>query len=218
MHTFACTSKTVKIVFWSLISLSSLQRWAPMSTDTLKRGLVDEESSAVDDSAAKRPRAASASSVTCVAIDGETGANTAQHLGSVRVWIMDTHPALCELSSESFCYARCSSIKALLTKCATIRAVRDRDDGRGIVIHVNGVPAAAFDHEWEVPFTKAIDAGLIVLDKGVAASWAEIDFDVLAGPSNESATVPRDVQACEGFERGVLARSRTCDGNDCPCC
>ena len=69
-----------------------------------------------------------------------------------------------------------------------------------------------------MPFTKAIDEGQIVLDKGVAASWAEIDFDVLAGPANEDATVPRDVQACEGFERGVLARSRTCDGNDCPCC
>ena len=87
-----------------------------------------------------------------------------------------------------------------------------------ITIHVDGMPAAAFDDEWKGPFAKAIDAGQIVLDKGVAASWAEIDFDVLAGPSNDGATVPPEVQACEGFERGVLARSRTCDGNDCPCC
>lgn len=194
-----------------------------MSTGTLKRCLVDEES-AVDDSTTKRPRAEEQpdirndSSTSCVAVDSGVDTSGAQHLGSVRVWIMDTHPALCELSTSSFCYARCSPIKALLTKQATIRAVRARDDARGIVIHVNGVPAAAFDDEWEAPFTKAIDAGLIILDKGVAASWAEIDFDVLAGPANEDATVPRDVQACEGFERGVLARSRTCDGNDCPCC
>jgi len=139
-------------------------------------------------------------------------------LGSVRIDIMATHR--CEESPTKFCYARCDTIKALLTKSARIRAVRAHgsDSAGAIAIHINGKPAATFDHESEAAFMAAMDAGQVIFARGVARSWAEIDFDVLAGPLNESATVPPEVQTCTGFEKGVLALDRGCDDIDCSCC
>lgn len=175
----------------------------------------------------KRPRKTadgeqlSDSSLMCVAVDhDEMDVNGAKHLGSVRVWIMETHPQHCELSPwlPSYHHTRCNPIKALQRKDAIIHAVRAPDDECGIAIHINGVLAAAFDRERKLAFMAAMDAGQIILDGGIAKTWMEVDFDVLAGPANQAATVPPEVQACEGFERGVLARDRTCDGNDCPCC
>jgi hypothetical protein len=170
-----------------------------------------EQSGTGADGAPKRPRAAAAD---------ETDLSGAQHLGSVRVWIMDTHPRHCSIATTNFCYARCSPIKALRDqpKAAVIHAVRTPDDECGIAVHINGERAASFDPEQEMAFLAAIDAGQVILDRGVAVSWGEIDFDVRAGPANQGATVPREVLACDGFERGVLARQRMCDGNDCPCC
>ena len=192
------------------------------AADARKR-VVDSCSSAGDDGSKRLkheadPDAAQPDdSLVCAAADEDDDMDgRAQHLGSVRVWIMETHPRHCHQSPWSFCYARCRPIKALLTKgAAKIRAVRDE---HGIAIHINGAPAAAFDREREAAFVAAMDTGQVIFDSGVAASWAEIDFDVLAGPANPTAAVPPGVQACEGFEEGVHARDRTCDGNDCGCC
>ena len=68
-------------------------------------------------------------------------------------------------------------------------------------------------------FATAIESSQITLDDGVAANWMEIDFDIRAGSANRlEPVVPKEVSACEGFEAGVLARDRACDGLDCVCC
>ena len=193
---------------------------AAAATDSNKRGFCyDLAGGARDDEAKRQKKGPAVPCPPCDAVeDGRPATSSAQPLGSVRVWIMDTHPQHCTISPGSFCYARCDPIKALLTKGASIYAVRAPDGERGIAIYINGVPAAAFDSEQETAFMSALDTGQVVLDRGIARSWAEIDFDVLAGPANQAAAVPPEVQACDGFERGVLARDRFCDGNDCPCC
>ena len=192
---------------------------AAAATDSNKRGFCYDLAGGARDEAKRQKKGPAVQCDPCDAVeDGRPATSSAQPLGSVRVWIMDTHPRHCTISPGSFCYARCDPIKALLTKGASIYAVRAPHGERGIAIYINGVPAAAFDSEQETAFVSALDTGQVVLDKGIARSWAEIDFDVLAGPANQAAAVPREVQACDGFERGVLARDRFCDGNDCPCC
>lgn len=169
------------------------------------------------------------------------------HLGSIRVDFQDTHQRWCTKESRMFCYARCDTLKKMISKMLNgtsaiaitmdrvlsdpVDRLGDHDDddaadeldGQSFVVKCNGVSIGSFGGASAALLAGALDARELDLVGGnKAPSWSEADFDVFHRGQLDDAAArkwKRKLSAVDGsFEPDVWAKERVCSSGSCDCC